>query len=275
MGWNHQPDKDSHHPFQWDDPPNPQPFAGRFPEPPRRKVERSVWSWSWERWIAFGVDNCYSIWRGEGPKGEFFWLFVVCFFLIGRIEGVEFQKVVGFFYFYLRGDVVISTSSWSSLSPFYVGNWFPNLTLNTFLLKNWLPIIDPTLNPIFFQMSQTRAFLQAGSPGNAQSYGCCIAGMPRSDSPEWFWDTSMAIGRWFAESWKSFFFATNFLIAYRICRNLGTSSETKKKTHKQTCISFFGCGGGNIKKTRNSSIIHWFRRYYHWDGCFLLVFLQK
>ena len=41
----------------------------------------------------------------------------------------------------------------------------------------------------------THLGLEAGSPGNAQTFGCCIAGMPRSDSPEWFWDTSMAIGQ--------------------------------------------------------------------------------
>lgn len=54
-------------------------------------------------------------------KGEFFSGCLCCFF-IGRIEGVEFQTVVGYFYFYLGGDVVISTSYWSSLSPFYLEN---------------------------------------------------------------------------------------------------------------------------------------------------------
>lgn len=43
-------------------------------------------------------------------------------------------------------------------------------------------------------LTTATAFEEAGSPGNAQAFGCCIAGMPRSDSPEWFWDTSMAIG---------------------------------------------------------------------------------
>lgn len=78
--------------------------------------------------------------------------------------------------------------------------------------------------------------------------------MPRSDSPEWFWDTSMAIGR-SAED-EFFFFATNFLESLpHFFRNLGTCSETKKKhTQKKNAFFFSGFGEEKLNTPRNSSI---------------------
>lgn len=214
----------------------------------------------------------------EEVKGEgwiSFWLFVWFFYWEdwrGRIS----TSCWIFLNFYLWGDVVISTSSWSSLSPFYLGKWFLNLTVNTFFFlklasNNW-PYLEP---PFFSVVSLTPGFFQAGSPGNAQSYGCCIAGMPRSDSPEWFWDTSMAIGR-SAED-EFFFFCDKFpWIPTAFFSEFGNMFRNQKKTHtKKECIFFFRIWGGKIKHT--TKFIHhlWFRRYYHWDGFFLVDIFAK
>lgn len=210
----------------------------------------------------------------EEVKGEgwiFFWLFVLFFYWEdwrGRIS-----NSCWIFLLLFGGRCCNFNELLVIFIPVLFGELISQFDTQHFSFKSWLPI-DPILNPhLFFSDVSLRAFFQAGSPGNAQSYGCCIAGMPRSDSPEWFWDTSMAIGRSAGKLEDFFFLLYKFsYIPTELFRNLGTCSETKKK-HTQKCILFFpDLGRKHTKKKRNSSIIHWFRRYYHWDR-FFMIFL--
>ena len=210
----------------------------------------------------------------EEVKGEgwiFFWLFVLFFYWEdwrGRIS-----NSCWIFLLLFGGRCCNFNELLVIFIPVLFGELISQFDTQHFSFKSWLPI-DPILNPhLFFSDVSLRAFFQAGSPGNAQSYGCCIAGMPRSDSPEWFWDTSMAIGRSAGKLEDFFFCYTNFLISlpnfFGIWEHV---PKPKKNTHTKMHFVFSGFGEETYKKKRNSSIIHWFRRYYHWDRFFMIFF---
>ena len=185
----------------------------------------------------------------EEVKGEgwiFFWLFVLFFYWEdwrGRIS-----NSCWIFLLLFGGRCCNFNELLVIFIPVLFGELISQFDTQHFSFKSWLPI-DPILNPhLFFSDVSLRAFFQAGSPGNAQSYGCCIAGMPRSDSPEWFWDTSMAIGRSAGKLEDFFFCYTNFLISLPNFFGIWEHVPKPKKTHTKMHFVFSGFGEETYKK---------------------------